>query len=118
MKTVNKVVACTPYPTREVKVETKGGLPVVKQFKELTRLSVVFNTDDDEYVAGDEVYVRGDSMKHPHATEVYELNGIPFVLVPYEFVKVVCRGIVAKWTWDLGIFFRAGDAPPFYWEKS
>jgi hypothetical protein len=91
MKTINKAVACTPYPSREVKIETKGGLPVVKQFKELTKLTVVFNTDDESYFTGDEVFVRGDSMKHPHATEIYELDGVLFVLVPYEFVKLVNR---------------------------
>lgn len=94
MRTLNRAVACTPYPTRETRTEVKSGLPVVKQLNQLTKLKVLFDADDGAYVAGDEIFVRGDAMKHPHAAEVWNVEGVDFVLVPYEFVKGVKR--VAK----------------------
>lgn len=95
MKSANKYVACTPYPTNSITAVAQGGLPVIKQRHELTKLVVVFDSVDGDYKAGDVVYVRGDTCRHPQAKEVYEVEvGKPFVLLPYEFVKTMTRPYV------------------------
>jgi hypothetical protein len=93
VETVNKKIACTPFPTISTRVEVKGGLPVIKQKEELTPLTVVFNYTDGglAFMAGDTVYVRGECCKHQWAREVFELEGKQFVLCPIEFVVAFKR---------------------------
>jgi len=94
MYTVNKKVACTPYPSTDTKSEARGGLPVIKQKRDLTALQVVYDYRDAEgdiyYAAGDTVWVLGETCKHTFAKEQFELEeGKPFVLIPVELMLVV-----------------------------
>lgn len=90
MRSVNKRLACTPFPTVDLKTEVKGGLAILKQKEELTRLTVVYAGDG--YEPGDRVWVRGDCCKHQYAKEVYTLEeGKPFVLVPVDMVQLHAR---------------------------
>jgi hypothetical protein len=94
METVNRRIACTPFPTTEVRTGAVGGLPVFRQRQELTRLQVVYNAEGGDagpdYFAGDYVWVRGDVCKQPYAREVYEIEeGRPFIVIPCEVVVVV-----------------------------
>ena len=90
MYTINKKVAVTPFPSTQTKVEVdaRTGLPVIKQKRELTKLTVVYDAWEDElpYVAGDVILVPGDMCKHAGiAGHVYELEpGKPFILVPAD----------------------------------
>src|SRR5690348_17024862 len=91
MITLNKRVACTPFITTQTRIEVRGGLPQIKQRKELTPLTVVYDAEGGEafreYRVGETVYVRGECCKHAWASEVFEVEeGKPFVLVPFEFV--------------------------------
>ncbi len=85
MLTVNKRVACAPFETTQTKVDVKGGLPVIRQKHELTALDVVLDTDDGEYFQGDRVWVRGEMCKTA-GREVFEVDGVSFVLIPYDAV--------------------------------
>lgn len=88
MKTINRLLACTPFETRDAKVQVRGGLPVIAQKQELTALKVVFDSDDEKYhfPKGITVYVRGEACKHQYAREVYEQGEEKFILVPFEHV--------------------------------
>jgi hypothetical protein len=84
MRTVNKKVACSPFETTQVRVEAVRGLPVMKQKRELTRLTVLL--PGEGFGPGDFIWVRGDSMKHQYATEVYEQGEMQFILVPTDHI--------------------------------
>jgi hypothetical protein len=90
--TTNKKIAVTPFPTTETKTEVKGGLVVIKQRQELTKLTAVFPahyTADGTPIgvpAGTGVYVMGDICKHPLAKQIYELDGKSFILIDASMV--------------------------------
>jgi hypothetical protein len=89
MRTINKKLAVTPFPTTSVHTEVVGGIARIKQRSELTKLKVVYNTDEYEEadIRGSEVYVRGDLCKHQIAKEVYEIEpGKPFILIDLAMV--------------------------------
>jgi hypothetical protein len=90
MYTVNKKIAVTPFPSTQTKIEVgANGLPTIKQKRELTPLTVVYDSWDDDldYIAGDIVYVPGDLCKHQGINQVYELEaGKPFILMPADQV--------------------------------
>lgn len=85
MRTVNKRVACSLFKEESIRVQVKNGVAVVKQKAELTKLTVIYDYSDSDvtYYSGDEVWVRGDTVK---ASEVYEIDGQAFTLVPRELV--------------------------------
>lgn len=89
MKTTNKRIACSPFETTSTTIGVSRGMTLVKQRAELTKLKVQLDTADGEYNASQHVYVRGDLCKHQLAREIYEENGVSFILVPYEFVVAV-----------------------------
>lgn len=87
MKTVNRLVACSPFPTRDTKVQVRGGVAVIAQKQELTPLKVVFPCDyEDGFNAGVTVFVRGEACKHQYAGQVLVKDGVEFILVPFEQV--------------------------------
>jgi hypothetical protein len=65
-------------------MEANRGLPVIKQKRELTKLTVVLQGEG--YYPGDTVWLRGDSMKHPYASEVFEEGALSFILVPTDHI--------------------------------
>lgn len=89
MRTVNDCVAVTPFETTSVRVEVKNGVAVIKQKKELTRLEVVLDSDDGAFVRGSSVWVRGECMKHEYAKEIFENDGLRFVLIPRGEIRAV-----------------------------
>ena len=91
MLTVNKKIACTPFETTQTRVEVKGGLPMLKQKQELSKLQVVLTTEDHFYRAGDSILVRGDACKLQFAKEVYEEGDKTFILIPYDVVVAIIR---------------------------
>ena len=89
MKTTNKKIATTPFESRSLKVEVRGGMAVIKQKSGLTALKVLFDADD--YLKGDTVYLRAECMKHNYAGEIYEVDGVSFILVPVESIVMLDR---------------------------
>ena len=86
-QSLNKKVACTPFPSNDIKIEVKGGLPLIRQKNELSQLTVVLDSDCG-LTAGEEVWVRGDACKHQYAKEVYEIDGKTFILIPVEMILI------------------------------
>jgi hypothetical protein len=89
MHTVNKRVACTPFETTQVRMEASRGMPNMRQRRELTKLTVLL--PGEGYQPGDVIWVRGDSMKHQYAAEVYEQDTLSFILVPTDHIMATER---------------------------
>lgn len=90
MFTINKKVAVTPFQTTSTQVTVRSGLVEMKQKKELTALTVVYDAWDGGYnfAPGDTVYVPGELCAHAGvAKTIYELEpGKPFILVPMDHI--------------------------------
>jgi hypothetical protein len=97
MVTVNKRIAVTPFPTVDTKTTVvKGGMVVIKQRAELTRLVAVYGA---EYFEGSQVrvvqpgqgvYVNGDLCKHQLARDIFETEpGKPFILISSDMLVAV-----------------------------
>jgi hypothetical protein len=79
-----------------VEKQNTTGFVTVKNKLTLVPLKVVFG---NENVAGptlyapthSTVYVRGDSVTQLWAKEVYEVDGISFILAPIDAVQLVAR---------------------------
>lgn len=92
---VNKV-ALTPFPTLAVEKQNTTGFVTVKNKLTLVPLKVVFGNENAD---GTPIYapthstafVRGDSVTQPWAKEVYEVNGIQFIIAPIDAVQLVGR---------------------------
>ena len=82
--TCNGKVACAPFPATVVEKETRGGMVVVKQKGTLTKLEVVFPDDDYDYEAKSFIWVRAESFILNWAKEVFEVDGVKFILVPKD----------------------------------
>ncbi len=86
---VNKRIGCTPFEKRSLETEKKNNFLIVKSKTDLIPTKVVVgNTSDGNYTEGDTVWVKGDCLKHPWSGEVFEVNGVSFVLMPVEFVAL------------------------------
>lgn len=92
---VNRFVACKPPVRTSVEPTVKSGFATVKQKAALVPMEVVFSykrtTETDTFYgqAGWTVHVLGDHLKAVWATTVYELDGVQFVLVPIDSVRLV-----------------------------
>lgn len=87
MVTFNNRIAVSPFKDRHVKTKVTGGVAVIENKTILDELEVVFKSHDAYFLdIGDKVYVRGDAYAHQWAKEVYELNGIKYILIPKDFV--------------------------------
>jgi hypothetical protein len=93
MESRNKFVACTPFERRSVQLEVRSGVASAKQKVELTPLTVVFDfqpeKDQRPLLAGWRVFVRGDEMLSQYAKEEYTIDGMTFILVPYDQIRLV-----------------------------
>lgn len=90
MKTMNKQLAVEPFPTKSIKpVTMKGGLIGVSQKVELTGLAVILDSEDGRFKAGMKVYVRGDLSAHDFTTNIQNIGGKTFILIPDTLVQLV-----------------------------
>ena len=87
MKVLNNELALTPFESTDVKAKNFGGFAVMAQRVQLSPLKVVYG--NGEIKEGQTVYVMGDACKHPFASQIFEVNGKQFILVPLSFVKMV-----------------------------
>jgi hypothetical protein len=83
----NKKIACTPFPSQVVEKEVKHGFVAVKQRGTLTKLKVIFWHFD--IAPGSEVYVRSEQFAAAWAKEVFEIDGVPFILVPEDQIVLI-----------------------------
>jgi hypothetical protein len=89
MKIANKRVAVTPFESTSTTITVARGMTIIKQRAELSKLLVVKDSVDGEYLKGMSIFVRGEVCKHQLAREVFEEGGECFILIPYEFVVAV-----------------------------
>lgn len=89
-------VALTPFPTLAVEKQNTSGFVTVKNKLSLVPLKVVFGNENS---TGTTIYapthstafVRGDSVTQLWAKEIYEVDGIQFILAPVDAVQLVSR---------------------------
>jgi hypothetical protein len=89
IQSCNKKIACVPPENVGVETEVKSGFAAAKHRSSLMALKVVFG--NDEYPAGSTVYLPAGA-KQPWVTQVHELNGEKFVLVPEDQIILVQTG--------------------------
>lgn len=84
MRTINKKIACQPFPSKEIKTSVSKGVLTFNHKTELTKLTVVF--DSENFFAGDSIYLPGECVKNEFAGKEYQKDGKQFILVPEELV--------------------------------
>lgn len=84
---VNDKIACQPFVDH---LQTQGkNFMTVKQKNSCMGTKVLFSTA--EFRAGDTIYIRGDATTLPETKEVFEWNGVKFVLLSKHLVQFVVR---------------------------
>lgn len=91
MITINKLVAVAPFETTQNRIKVEKGLSYLTAKTELSQLKVVLRTDDNEFEPGDTIFVKGETRKHTYASEIFEVDGVSFILIPYNLVLGVTR---------------------------
>ena len=92
-QTVNKRVAVTPFEVNQARAEVVGGLARIKQRHELTKLTVVYASENSEYLPGDVVVVRSETCVHDFSKQVHELEeSKPFIMMPFDMILMVNHG--------------------------
>ena len=89
----NKKIPCTPFEDMSVKksVEGQGTIKVarIENQKALVGLKVLARSLDVPVSPGDTILVRGDLFAMPWAKEVHELDGVKYILVPFDRVEAI-----------------------------
>lgn len=88
LTTMNKLVACSPFPKQHLEKVVKGGFAMVDKKVQLQGLEVVMPSYDPPLPTGSRVYVRGDAAVQNWAKEVFSVDGVEFILVPASFVQL------------------------------
>lgn len=95
LRTTNKKVAVEPFGDMSVKTSAQGqGAVKVARIENkvtLTRLKVLFSTEDDTIHPGDEVMVRSDLFLQGWAKERHEFEGKTFILLPEQYIEAIIR---------------------------
>lgn len=85
----NKHIAVEPFPSQSLEKEIKGGVLVLKQKGSLQQLRVIFGNED--YAIGQAVYLRSERYTATWAKEVFEVEGVRFIVIPETEVLLVNR---------------------------
>lgn len=91
VRTMNKVVACTPFPKQNIEKVIKGGIAMIDKKVNLQELTVVLASDTG-FIPGQRVFVRGDQVVQNWVKEVFTVDGQEFILVPETAIMVVKNG--------------------------
>jgi hypothetical protein len=91
VRTMNKVVACTPFPKQNIEKVIKGGIAMIDKKVNLQELTVVLASDTG-FFPGQRVFVRGDQVVQNWVKEVFTVDGQEFILVPETAIMVVKNG--------------------------
>ena len=92
MSTTNSLVACTPFPVRNVEKKRVGGMVLIANNIQLQELTVVLSAtgeDCKKYVPGVKVWVRGDLYTQQWAKDVFTVGDKTFILVPKAMIQLV-----------------------------
>lgn len=102
---VNEKIACTPPESTQMKVKVAGGFGRVEQKTQLTGLKVVFGNERAPAMpnvlapTGCTVYVSGEALAaHAWAKQVYEHEGVKFIMVPVSMIVLIAPEGVAPVT--------------------
>jgi small nuclear ribonucleoprotein (snRNP)-like protein len=88
--TMNKLVACSPFPKLHVEKVVKRNFALIEQKVSLQELEVVFQGEN--FAPGDRVFVRGDQVVQAWAKQTFTFDGKEFILVPESAVQMVVKG--------------------------
>ena len=91
---MNKLVACSPFPRQNMEKVVKGGFAMIDKKVQLQELEVRFFCSDPELHPGMKIWVRGDAIVQPWAKEVFVEEGTEFILVPASVIQLASGG---KW---------------------
>lgn len=89
IQTTNKTVACSPMEKTSIQIDNKHSFATAKQRTGLITLNVLFPNENKTFVPEDMVVVKGDSIAQPWAKEVYDYDGVKFILVPEMAIIMV-----------------------------
>lgn len=91
MKTLNKLVAVSPFPTKSVTTVKKGGLVIAESKVSLTKLEVMLESEDSKFRPGMVVYVNGNLSTNPEWSNLHKLEqyGLEFILIPESVIQLV-----------------------------
>jgi hypothetical protein len=90
LKTMNNLIACTPFPKQHMEKVVKGGFAMVDKKVNLQELEVVMFADYDKSLnPGTKVFVRGDAIVQNWAKEVFTQDGVEFILVPASAIQYI-----------------------------
>jgi hypothetical protein len=95
--TLNKLVACSPFPKRHVETVVKGGFAMADKKVFLQELDVVMFGEQSKFTPGMKVFVRGDAVVQNWAKEVFTQDGKEFILVPETAIQYVNVRDGAQW---------------------
>jgi len=85
-KTYNNHTACAPFESTSMKQTIKRGMATIEQKTNLAKTITVFASEKFP-APGVAVYLRGESIAHEWAKQVYDLgDGVKFILVPDSFI--------------------------------
>jgi len=85
MRTCNGYLAVGPFPDKGIEAKTSNGFATIKQKNTLTMLPILFGS---EKFPGGHVWVSSSVHVTQFAREVYELNGLSFILIPESEVRI------------------------------
>lgn len=88
-KTLNKLVACTPFPKVHSEKVVKSNFALVEAKVTLQELTVVFQSES--LAEGTKVYLRGDAIVNKWVKEVFTVDDKEFILVPESAIQLVVR---------------------------
>ena len=83
----NRKIACEPFPINVVEKENRHGMVLARQKGTVTPLKVLFRYQN--VYALSTVYVKSEHAMSLWAKEVYDVEGIKYILVPEEAVLLV-----------------------------
>ena len=91
--TWNHKVAVEPFEDMSVKTTARGGgvvkVGVVETKVTMTKLKVVFPSQDGKFWLGMEVMVKSSEFAQVYAKNVYEHDGKKFILLPESAIEAV-----------------------------
>lgn len=84
----NKKIACVPPEQKGAELKVAHGMAVIQHRSSLMALRVVFGNEGG-ISPGFTIYLPEQLKQQPWASQVYEINGQKFILVPEEQIVLV-----------------------------
>ena len=87
----NGQIGCVPFSTKGIETKSVGGLAIISQKTELTKLRVIYGDSEKTIIAGDCVFLNSSDFNTKFGTNVYSIDGQEFILVPLAQVRMVSK---------------------------